>query len=154
MDDIRAYFRVDEHLATSGQPTAEQFAGIAAAGYSLVINLALPTSSHAVANEQEIVESLGMEYAHIPVSWEEPQLEDLYRFFDVMQAAQAQKVWVHCALNMRVSCFVYLYQSMVLGLPEERAAYPMSEIWQPDGAWEALIHAAKSRLGMQPDSQD
>lgn len=143
MNGIRAYFKIDDLLATSGQPSVEQFSEIADAGYSLVVNLALPTSTHAITNEREIVESLGMSYAHIPVSWEEPQLADLFHFFEIMQASEGRKVWVHCALNMRVSCFMYLYRSLVLGIPDIEAKYPMSEIWQPTGAWEALINAAR-----------
>ncbi len=143
MNGIRAYFKVSDFVATSGQPTEAQFSEIADAGYSLVVNLALPTSTHALANERDIVESAGMTYVHIPVSWETPQLSDLQSFFEIMQSAEGKKVWVHCALNMRVSCFMYLYRSLVLGLPDAEAKYPMSEIWQPDGAWAALINAAK-----------
>jgi len=84
-----------------------------------------------------------MSYLHIPVSWEDPQLSDLQQFFDAMLSINDRPVWVHCALNMRVSCFMYLYRLLVLGLPEDQAKYPMSEIWQPTGAWEALIKAAK-----------
>jgi protein tyrosine phosphatase (PTP) superfamily phosphohydrolase (DUF442 family) len=143
MNEIRAYFKVNDFVATSGQPTEAQFLEIADAAYSLVVNLALPTSTHALANERDIVESAGMIYVHIPVSWEAPQLSDLQSFFEVMQSSAGKKVWVHCALNMRVSCFMYLYRSLVLGLPDAEAKYPMSEIWQPDGAWAALINAAK-----------
>ena len=143
MNGIRAYFKVSDLIATSGQPSEEQFSEIADAGYSLVINLALSTSTYAVPTEREIVESLGMSYLHIPVSWEDPQLSDLQQFFDVMLSTNDRPVWVHCALNMRVSCFMYLYRLLVLGLPDAQAKYPMSEIWQPAGAWEALINAAK-----------
>ena len=144
MNSIRACFQVEETLATSGQPEADQFPQIADAGYSVVINLALPTSTHALANERGIVEALGMQYVHIPVSWEEPHLSDLQTFFDAMTAAAGKKVWVHCALNMRASCFVYLYRLLVLGLPERDAQFPMTAIWKPEGAWADLIHAAKS----------
>jgi protein tyrosine phosphatase (PTP) superfamily phosphohydrolase (DUF442 family) len=144
MNGIRAYFKVNELLATSGQPTEEQFLEIAEAGYSLIVNLALSSSTYALSNEPEIVESNGMSYVHIPVDWEEPALSDLYDFFEVMQSSQDKKVWVHCALNMRASCFMYLYRLLVLGLPDAEANYPMSEIWQPTGAWETLINSAKS----------
>ena len=143
MNGIRAYFKVSDLIATSGQPTEDQFSKIADSGYSLVINLALPTSTHAIPNERDIVESLGMSYLHIPVSWDEPKLSDLQQFFAAMQSSEGKPVWVHCALNMRVSCFMYLYKLHVLELSEAEAKYPMSEIWQPTGAWEALINAAR-----------
>lgn len=60
-------------------------------------------------------------------------------FFDVMKSLGDRKIWIHCALNMRVSCFLYLFQKHVLHLPEEQASYPMAEIWQPEGVWKELI---------------
>lgn len=143
MNEIRAFYSISDSIATSGQPSKEQFSLIADADYSLVINLALPTSTFALENERDIVESLGMRYVHIPVSWEEPQLADVQNFFSVMKNVSNEKVWVHCALNMRVSCFMYLYRSLILGLPEVEASYPMSQIWQPTGAWKQLINEAK-----------
>jgi protein tyrosine phosphatase (PTP) superfamily phosphohydrolase (DUF442 family) len=142
MNKIRAYYQVNSNLATSGQPTEEQFSIIAQSGYTVVINLAMPTSDFAISNEKEIVNSLGMSYIHIPVSWETPQLKDVQTFFSAMQSNQEKKVWVHCALNMRASCFIYLYQKQVLQIPEVQAQHPMSKIWQPTGAWEQLINAA------------
>ena len=141
ISQIRAYYEASENIATSGQPEEQQFSEIAEAGYTVVINLALPTSTHAIANENEIVDSLGMSYVHIPVSWENPQISDVERFFSAMDSFKDQKIWVHCALNMRVSCFIY--KKYVLQLPEAQALFPMSEIWQPTGAWENLINAAK-----------
>lgn len=145
MIDIRAYFKISENIATSGQPTAEQFVEIANSWYEVIINLAPSTSTYALENEASIVQSLGMTYIHIPVSWESPQLSDLQDFYKVMSENETKRVWVHCALNMRVSCFMYLYQYCVLGLPEQKARYPMSEIWSPTGAWEELINTAKSQ---------
>jgi protein tyrosine phosphatase (PTP) superfamily phosphohydrolase (DUF442 family) len=75
--EIYNFLQISDGIATSGQPTAEQFASIKQAGYELVINLALPTSSNALPNEKEIVESQGMQYVHIPVIWENPTLEDV-----------------------------------------------------------------------------
>lgn len=139
MNDIRAYFQATENIASSGQPDADQFSIIADAGYVVVINLAVATSTFAIANEAEIVESLGMAYVHIPVEWESPQVADVQRFFSALKDFEGEKIWVHCALNMRVSCFLYLYKNFVLKLPEIEAAFPMSEIWQPTGAWIELI---------------
>lgn len=144
MNKIRAYYKISDYLATSGQPDAEQFETIADAGFSTIINLAMPTSDFAIANEDEIVKSLGMSYMHIPVSWENPQLSDVQRFFSIMQDLEGRKVWVHCALNMRASCFVYLYRKCVLHLAEPLASFPMSEIWQPTGAWLRLVDAVKA----------
>ena len=155
IEDIRDYHLISVTkpsdraytLATSGQPTSEQFSLIAQARYQAVINLALSSSTNALVNEGAIVTDLGMVYIHIPVVWDRPRLEDVRLFFDVMHSLDNHRVWVHCAKNMRVSCFVYLWQKYVLQLPEDRARYPMNQIWQPTGVWQELIEQAENILG-------
>ncbi|MBE9168456.1 protein tyrosine phosphatase family protein [Pleurocapsales cyanobacterium LEGE 06147] len=143
LEEIINYYRVSDKIATSGQPTKEQFGAIATAGYQAVVNLALPSSDKALADEGSLVTSLGMAYFHLPVVWKAPRLEDVKLFFAVMKAFGNRPVWVHCALNMRVSCFMYLYQKHVLQLSEEQAQYPMNQIWQPEGVWHQLIEEGK-----------
>ena len=58
------------------------------------------------------------------------------------------KVWVHCAKNMRVSCFIYFWQKYVLQLSETQAIYPMNQIWQPEGIWQELIEQAETKLNL------
>ncbi len=48
---IRHFRLVGGRFGTGGQPTESQFQAIRAAGFEAVINLALPTSDHALANE-------------------------------------------------------------------------------------------------------
>ncbi|WP_019504536.1 protein tyrosine phosphatase family protein [Pleurocapsa sp. PCC 7319] len=147
MNSILDYYRIDNRLATSGQPTLEQFQLIADEGYQAVINLAMPTSTNTLVDEGTIVTGLGMIYIHLPVVWENPKLEDVEQFFNVMRSLLNRKVWVHCAKNMRVSCFIYFWQKYVLQLPEEQAQYPMNQIWQPKGVWQQLIDQVEVSFG-------
>jgi protein tyrosine phosphatase (PTP) superfamily phosphohydrolase (DUF442 family) len=107
LDRIYNFLPISESIATSGQPTKEQFASIEGSGYKLVISLALANSTNAIPEEKEIVENLGMEYIHIPVVWENPTQADFNNFCAVMTANRKRKVFVHCAMNMRVSAFIY-----------------------------------------------
>ena len=143
LEDIYNFIQISETIATAGQPTVEQFAAIQAAGYPTIVNLALPTSTNAIPNEQAIVEALGVDYVHIPVIWEEPTFEDLDRFFEVLEQNANQKVFVHCAMNMRVSAFIYLYQTIHQQVAEEVAKQTMEQIWQPNEVWQAFIESAK-----------
>ncbi len=143
MKSILDYYQIDDRLATSGQPNLEQFQLISDGGYKAVINLAMSNSTNALANEGAIVTNLGMIYVQIPVVWENPQLEDIEMFFSIMRSLINQKVWIHCAKNKRVSCFMYFWQKYVLQLPEEQARYPMNQIWQPEGVWQHLIEQAE-----------
>ncbi|HEY9738121.1 MAG TPA: protein tyrosine phosphatase family protein [Trichocoleus sp.] len=144
LEAIYNFLTISDTLATAGQPTAAQFDAIREAGYTVVVNLALPTSSNALPNEQEIVESQGMMYVHIPVQWESPTLDDLQQFFAAMGSSSGNRVFVHCAANMRVSAFVYLYRLLRQGVAEEQARHDLNQIWQPNETWQRFIDQARS----------
>ncbi|MBD2302088.1 protein tyrosine phosphatase family protein [Nostoc sp. FACHB-87] len=137
--EIYNFLQISDTIATSGQPTAEQFAAIKAAGYQLIVNLALPTSSNALANEQEIVASQEMQYIHIPVVWENPTLEDATKFFGVMETNSDKKIFVHCAANMRVSAFIYLFRRIHQGVSDAVAEQDLHKIWVPNEVWQKFI---------------
>lgn len=140
---IRNFYPYNEMLSTAGQPEADQFRLIKQAGFQCVINLALPDSPYAVENEAELVEKLGLEYIHIPVDFKSPSLDKLEQFFQAMQKAD-QQTFVHCALNWRVSCFVYLYRTLKCTVEEEQARRDLYNIWQPDAVWENFMEKARS----------
>ncbi|MFI5323995.1 MAG: protein tyrosine phosphatase family protein [Thermodesulfobacteriota bacterium] len=143
MINIKNYVKVNDCIATSGQPGRDEFPEIANAGYSAVVNLATGTSPDAIPDEGEVTADEGMAYYHIPVKWTSPELSDLDRFFSVMDDLQDRKVWVHCVVNKRASAFVYLYRLIELGVPEEEARAPIDEVWEPDEIWRGFIDHAK-----------
>ena len=110
IEAIYKFLRLSDSVGTAGQPNASQFTAIKDAGYRIVVNLAVPDSPQAVANERELVAAQGLEYVHIPVLWDNPQVENALRFFATMQANTGKKIFVHCIANMRVSAFMYLYR--------------------------------------------
>ncbi len=136
---IHNFLKLSETIATAGQPTEAQLAAIKVAGYRVVVNLALPSSTNALPNEQALVEAQGMAYIPIPVLWEEPTLADIQRFFSVMQAYAEQPVFVHCAMNMRVSAFMYLYRRLCDGVDEAVAKRDLHAIWRPNDRWQAFM---------------
>jgi protein tyrosine phosphatase (PTP) superfamily phosphohydrolase (DUF442 family) len=139
LDNILNFVQISETIATAGQPTEAQLTEIKNAGYQTVVNLALTTSTNALPNEQEIVESQGMHYVHIPVVWEKPTQDNLDRFFEVMHENANRKVFVHCAMNMRVSAFVYLYRRIQEGLTDELARQDLHKVWIPNETWQCFI---------------
>lgn len=131
--------QVFEWLWSSGQLSEEDIRSLPSRGFAVVINLALPTSSNALPGEADLVTGLGMAYVQIPVEWENPRTEEFIQFVGVLNAFAGRKVWVHCAKNMRVSAFIYLYRKLVLSEPEERASIPMQSVWSPNETWQAFI---------------
>ena len=135
-------FQVFDGLWSSGQLSEADIASLPALGIKAVINLALPTSSSALPQEAELITRQGMSYIQIPVEWERPEIHQLLQFFGVLKAFEGQKVWVHCAKNMRVSVFIYLYRRLCLAHSEQDSAHPMREVWKPNETWQAFIREA------------
>ena len=148
MDQILNFIQLTESVGTAGQPTPEQFADIARAGYAAVVNLAVPDSRNAVVNEGSLVTATGMTYVNIPVKWDDPTLRDLRRFIRTMRAFEGERVFVHCAMNMRVSAFMYHYLTVEKGLPRERARSPILEKWEPkmDEIWKRFLALSPSEI--------
>lgn len=139
LSSITAFRRLGERIGTGGQPTTEQFGAIRDAGFEAIINLALPTSTNAIANEGSLVTALGMAYVHIPVDFQTPSSRDFQTFTNVMKSFQERPVFVHCAMNMRVSAFMFLYRVLERGIPAIEAEKDLHAIWQPDEVWGRFI---------------
>jgi protein tyrosine phosphatase (PTP) superfamily phosphohydrolase (DUF442 family) len=150
LHQIRNFLSLSDRIGTAGQPTAEQFADVRAAGYEFVVNLAMRNSTNALPDEREVVTGLGMDYVHIPVVWEAPSVDDARRFFDAMDAAAGRKVFVHCAMNMRVSAFMYLYRTVRERVDPDVAAADLHRLWTPNAVWQQFLTQAAAALAHKP----
>ncbi|MDY7524120.1 protein tyrosine phosphatase family protein [Sphingomonas sp. 10B4] len=137
--DIPNWHRLDDQLTTSGQPSGEQFADIAALGVRDVINLALHEHPRALPDEAATVAALGMRYSHIPVAFDAPTDADFERFWTVMEEIGDRPVHIHCIVNARVSAFLYRYRRERLGWDEAQARPALDAIWRPGGVWARFI---------------
>ena len=138
-ESIYNWYRLDERLTTSGQPTEAQLAGVAALGVRHIVNLALHTHEKALPNEAASAVALGMTYIHIPVDFQNPTDADFARFCAVMDELKDVPVHVHCIAILRVSAFFYRYRRDVLGWDEARARADLEKLWQPAEVWAAFI---------------
>ncbi len=139
LSEIRSFRAVSDRLGTAGQPTASQLRAVREAGFDAVINLALPTSDHALAHEGSIVTGLGMAYVHIPVDFQAPAARDFRTFSRVMEALEGRNVFVHCAANLRVSAFVFLDRVLRQRVPPLEAERDLHAVWQPDEVWSRFL---------------
>ena len=140
--DAENTHKVFDWLWSSGQLSAKDIACLPALGIDVVINLAPPTASNALLGEAEFVTREGISYIQIPVEWEQPESHQLTQFFGVLKVFEGRKVWVHCAKNMRVSAFIYLYRRLCLAESETASMHPMREVWVPNETWQAFIDKA------------
>jgi len=143
LTSIYNYRQLGPRLAASGQPDEQELAAIAAAGYELVLNIALHDDpAYSLPDEAGTVRGLGMRYLHVPVLFDAPTLDDLLRFFDAMDSNRDCRIWVHCAANKRVSVFLGLYWHLREGQSLDQAFALQRDIWEPDTVWQAFIALA------------
>jgi protein tyrosine phosphatase (PTP) superfamily phosphohydrolase (DUF442 family) len=137
--DAKNTYQVFDWLWTSGQLSEKDIRSLPVQGFDTVINLAMPDSPSALKGEAELITGLHLNFIHIPVEWELPELNQFITFALIIQALKGHKVWLHCAMNMRASAFVYLYRKYILEEEEELAQHPMTEIWTPNEVWKDFI---------------
>jgi len=139
LEGIYNYVEISEKLHTSGQPTEKQYPLLKSAGFTTVVNLAPHNAENSLADEAALADKLGIRYIHIPVDFKNPTDEDFVEFTKAVQSQGEEKLWVHCAANMRVSAFIYRYRCTVLGEGREIAQQDMDKIWEPFGVWKKFV---------------
>ena len=153
LEQIKNFAAINEQLATAGQPTEDQLREVAKAGFDVVVNLGLLGQPYSLPDEAGLVASLGLAYHHIPVQFDAPTLEDLRRFFEVMDACaeegdggrgQGKRVFVHCAANYRVASFVGLWGEARLGWTAAEADACAGRFWELNEVWRGFVGKAKS----------
>lgn len=144
------YHQCTDDIATSGQPDRVQIHDISEEGYEVVINLAMHDSDNALPDEGSLVASLGMHYINIPVPFDEPTARHLEEFIGMMEVLKDRKVWVHCAVNARVSAFMYHYLTKVKGFSDADASSPLMLKWRPkmDDVWQEFMEISNEEIDL------
>ena len=140
--------RISPDLLTAGQPRPEHFRVLAGSGFEAVINLATDASPNALANEGDLVRAAGMDYHALPIEWTAPTANHFARFCDLMDRLGSRRKLVHCALNMRVSAFVFLWRVLHRSVKIEDAARDLYSVWTPDAVWSRFISEQLATRGL------
>ncbi len=154
LEGIRDYYQIGTNIFTAGQPTPEQIGLISKAGIEVVINLATEKSPDSIPNEKELVMEAGMAYVHIPVVWEHPEIADFEKFMAMYSRYDYHAIFVHCARNMRVSAFIYLYRVLVNQEKPEICEEDLLTIWKPDEIWQSFIEKVLLEVKAPPSTKD
>lgn len=150
LEQVSGFRRLSPLLASAGQPGPRDIEVIARAGFKHLINLALPTSPGALADEGSLAKSAGLEYLHLPIDFELPDLQQAARLFSALDERRSQPVLVHCAKNMRVSALLYVYRCLLGGVPAREARADLHAIWQPNQTWRRYMSNAALRALPRP----
>jgi protein tyrosine phosphatase (PTP) superfamily phosphohydrolase (DUF442 family) len=147
LEDILNFREYSPLFASAGQPTAAQLETVRDAGYERVIYIAFSNNPNALANEDQLVKALGMDYLHIPVDWNKPTARDFYTFADAMQRDTQMKTLLHCQINARATAFSFLYRVIYEGVSVAEAKADMNTVWKPNETWRDLIFAVLQENG-------
>jgi protein tyrosine phosphatase (PTP) superfamily phosphohydrolase (DUF442 family) len=139
MREIKNFLQISDRLACAGQPDESQLATIADHGFEVVINLGLSDGKYALRDEAASLAALGLQYYHIPVQFESPQLAEWKSFMETMKQHQAKTTFVHCAANYRATAFTGLYLFATSELEQEGLYSFIAQIWQPNPVWHQFI---------------
>ncbi len=139
---------ISPRIATAGQPAEAQVDAIAAAGYRAIINLGLMDRKYCLPGEATRATTLGIDYRHIPVVFEAPTTESFRAFVDTMDELSCERVFVHCASNLRVSCFMALYGQLRRGWTCDEADRHVLGVWTPSETWSAFVRTVRRSFGL------
>ena len=147
LEAIRNFVQLTPRIATAGQPSADQFPAIAAAGIDTVINIAMPDHPDSIDHEGRLVTECGMTYLHLPVPFGTPTAAHVRQFFSLMESQKDHQLLVHCIMNYRVSAFMYHYLTLVEAYLPDKARSPIFDRWQIEPQWQAILDLTAADLG-------
>jgi len=152
--DITNFRQYSATFASSGQPTKDQFSAIAENGFERIVYIAFTNNANALPDADQVVKGLGMEYMHIPVTWDNPLPSDFYAFADSLRRDTDKKTLLHCQVNARATAFSFLYRVIYEGVSIAKAKADMNTVWQPNETWRDFIFAVLAENGMSSECEE
>ena len=152
--DITNFRQYSATLASSGQPTKDQFSAIAENGFERIVYIAFTNNPNALPVADQVGKGLGLEYMHIPVTWDNPLPSDFYAFADSLRRDTDKKTLLHCQVNARATAFSFLYRVIYEGVDIAEAKADMNTVWQPNETWRDFIVAVLAENGMSSECED
>ena len=99
------YNRASDRLATAGELTTDDIAGLWDMGFDVVVDVR-PAAPEVIAEERRLVEAQGLAYYHLPYTDEGVAETDLAAFNTLIADPQALRILVHCKRGSRAGGFV------------------------------------------------
>jgi hypothetical protein len=80
-----------------------------------------------------------------------PTLDDFKTFVKLMKSYGNDNIYIHCAVNMRASAFVYLYRVTQLKEEKKNAKVDLDFVWYPEDQWKDYIENTLTSYGFEPE---
>lgn len=120
--------KINEELAVTGEINLEKLHNIAKDGYQSILNLQLPNEEYWWPDEQKVSELLGLNYANIPINFEELNDQIASLVFETIQKLP-KPIIVHCDNCIRASAIVLLYFSNKQGMDFKKSWEQNSQLF-------------------------
>jgi uncharacterized protein (TIGR01244 family) len=120
IEEIEAYYRVSEEVATGGQPTPEQIAEVGEAGFHTLLSLR-DSSEYDEAAEAEEARRAGMHFVAVPVVKPLPTAAAVEEFLNLTDDPGIYPVFIHCSSGNRVGALWMIRRVLRDGWSLERA---------------------------------
>ncbi|MCB9638353.1 MAG: phosphatase [Myxococcales bacterium] len=119
---IRKKVKISQNLMIGPPPTEESLRELADKGFKTIVNLCIKGEFDQVWSpdqEGEKVQSLGLQYLHIPVSMKSMSHSQVDELCEQL-SDEMQPVYIHCRLGQRSIPFSLLYYAREKGLSLKR----------------------------------
>ena len=125
-----------DNIMISGQPSPQQIERLRQKGVRAVVNLRTPDEATFLAEEEALVESAGMSYAHIPISPQGVDDAALFRFQQAIASAGGPVV-VHCQGGGRAGILSLMHMAVEHGWSIEKAVEEgrRMDVWRDDSPY-------------------
>jgi uncharacterized protein (TIGR01244 family) len=107
VEEIPGYVRVNEVVATGGQPTMPQVLALGAAGFRAILNLREDGEFDSAA-EAEAAREAGLIYLRVPVKGSDPNDGEVGEFLRMTDDPANYPIFIHCASGNRVGAFLLI----------------------------------------------
>lgn len=104
VESIENFHRVSDRVATGGQPTPEQVAALADAGFNAVVNLREDAEFNDGPQFRAAREA-GIRFVRVPVSMTNPTDASVGKFLAVTDEVELYPVYVYCAEGNRAAAY-------------------------------------------------
>ena len=144
MTGIFNFKEVDSQIAIGGQPMLNQFELLDRQGYQAIVQIRVQEADYVLQDEAYQVSQHNMEHGAMNMSFANPTLADVEKFFALMDKFKGKKVFAHCAAGFCTSGMIAMYKMKREGISfdDAKAQYALEQ-WQPNDSWLRLIEEVK-----------
>lgn len=121
------------------QPTESDLGELKKAGVRTIVNLR--PAPELKYDERKAVESLGMQYVHIPITPASLKIADVDAFIETLASPNSGQVFVHCASNNRAGAMWAMFRNRHQAVPIDSAIAEARFVGMTAPALEAFLRA-------------